>query len=114
MAKLAAVRIRGTIEVERGIRDTLDKLKLRRPFTLVITDDNNNMRSMMKVGSTYIAWGEISPETEEKLKDKLKKNVAHLHPPRGGFKKDLKHLYPKGETGYRGDTINEFILRLST
>ena len=113
MAKLAAIRLRGTAKVEIGIRNTLDKLRLRRMYTLVITDDNNNMRSMMKVAGTYVAWGEISPETEEKLKDKLKKNVAHLHPPKGGFKKDMKHLYPKGEPGYRGAEINEFILRLS-
>ena len=112
MAKLAAIRIRGTVEVHRKIADTLDKLKLRRPNTLVIYDDRKEIRAMMVAGSTYIAWGELSAEAESALKKRLKGNVAHLHPPKGGFK-DTKVAFPKGDVGYRGDKINELIIKMS-
>jgi large subunit ribosomal protein L30 len=113
MTKLAAIRIRGTVEVGRKIADSLDKLKLRRPGTLVIYDDRKEIRAMMQAGGTYLAWGELSAAAEAALKKKLKGNVARLHPPRGGFRKSAKALFPAGEGGYRGEKINELIIKMS-
>ncbi len=52
------------------------------------------------------------------LKVKLKdieglKPIFRLRPPRKGFKYSIKRPYgSKGETGYRGEAINELILRM--
>jgi hypothetical protein len=68
---------------------------------------------MMQAASTYITWGELSSEAEAALKKRLKGNVAHLHPAKGGFRKSAKDLFPNGEGGYRGEKINELIAKMS-
>ena len=41
------------------------------------------------------------------------KPFFRLHPPRGGFKKSTKKPYGAGgEAGYRGEAINELVLRM--
>lgn len=113
MGKLAAIRIRGTVEVDRKIADTLDKLKLRRPYTLSVHDDRPEIRAMLLAGGTYLTWGELSSDAESSLRKRMKGNTARLHPPKGGFRKSAKALFPKGEGGYRGDKINELIVKMA-
>ena len=48
-----------------------------------------------------------------KLEEKGIKPFFRLHPPSGGFDSSIKKLYPKGELGYRGNAINELILRMA-
>jgi len=112
MGKLVAIRIRGTVEVHVKIADTLDKLKLRSLYALSIYEDRPEIREMMRRGSTYVAWGELSADAEAALKKRLKGNTARLHPPRGGFKA-TKLQFPKGDAGYRGEKINELILKMA-
>ncbi len=40
------------------------------------------------------------------------KPVFRLTPPSGGFKKSIKQHYPRGELGYRGEKINELLVRM--
>lgn len=40
------------------------------------------------------------------------KPVFRLHPPKGGFHGTIKKPYPQGEVGYRGEKINQLILRM--
>lgn len=35
-----------------------------------------------------------------------------LTPPSGGFRKKIKNIYPNGEAGYRGEKINELLLKM--
>lgn len=53
-------------------------------------------------------------EMTNKLKEgqKVKKLVFRLTPPSKGFRHSIKHHYPKGELGYRGDKINELLERM--
>lgn len=45
--------------------------------------------------------------------DNIVKPVFRLHPPKGGFEGTIKKPYnQKGETGYRGSTINDLIKRM--
>ncbi len=45
--------------------------------------------------------------------DNLVKPVFRLHPPRGGFRGSTKRPYgDRGEAGYRGEAINELVLRM--
>ncbi|MCE4608499.1 MAG: 50S ribosomal protein L30 [Caldisphaeraceae archaeon] len=47
-----------------------------------------------------------------KLKEKGIKPYFRLHPPSGGFDLSIKKVYPQGELGYRGESINELVLRM--
>ena len=48
-----------------------------------------------------------------KLEDKGIKPFFRLHPPRGGFKKTIKrHFTNQGELGYRGEAINDLVIRM--
>ncbi len=48
-----------------------------------------------------------------KLEEKGVKPFFRLHPPRGGFKRTIKrHFTNRGELGYRGNAINELVLRM--
>ena len=40
------------------------------------------------------------------------KPIFRLHPPSKGFHGSTKKPYPKGELGYRGESINELIARM--
>ncbi|MEM2089957.1 MAG: 50S ribosomal protein L30 [Candidatus Pacearchaeota archaeon] len=143
--KIAVIRIRGLVGVRREIRETLDKLKLRKKFVCVIVDDTKEIMGMLKKAQNYIAYGEIDEETlkelimkrgrkpgnkpieiggkkleefikeflqgKKKLKDLGIKPFFRLHPPRQGFKKSIKLLYPKGVLGYN-PKIKELIRRM--
>ena len=55
-----------------------------------------------------IIKGEVVLHKQEHIKP-----VFRLHPPRGGFKRSVKRPYGSyGEAGYRGDKINELVLRM--
>jgi large subunit ribosomal protein L30 len=40
------------------------------------------------------------------------KPVFRLHPPKGGFRGSIKQPYPQGELGYRGDAINDLLVKM--
>ena len=55
-----------------------------------------------------IVKGEVVLHKQEHIKP-----VFRLHPPRGGFKRSVKRPYGSyGEAGYRGEKINELVLRM--
>ncbi len=61
---------------------------------------------------TFEKFAEDLMSGKIKLKDFEKlEPVFRLHPPSGGFK-SIKQHYPKGDLGYRGEAINELLLRM--
>ncbi len=156
MAVLAVVRIRGTVNVRRPVKDTLKLLRLHKPNHMVLVRDNPSILGMLRKAWTQITWGEINAETlayvlerrgrkpgnkpftlndvkklgyesyldlakailsgEMELKELFKviKPVFRLHPPSGGYKGSVKKGVPEGgELGYRGEKINELIMRMA-
>ena len=139
MAKIIAIRIRGRIGLIQSVIKTLDILKLRKKFSCVILDDKPETRGMLKKVQNYISYGLIKEETLKKLllkrakpkieKEKVDKFVKEfiegkkqlkdlgikpffsLHPPRGGFKKKTKKLFPEGILG-KNEKINDFVVRM--
>ncbi|MFX1513055.1 MAG: 50S ribosomal protein L30 [Promethearchaeota archaeon] len=66
--RLAAIRIRGRVNISHNIRNTFSLLRLHKPNHLVIIDDRPSYLGMLKkVSPAFIAWGELSPETLEHL-----------------------------------------------
>lgn len=143
--KIAVIRIRGLVGVRKQIKDTLDKLRLRRKFVCVVVDDKPEIMGMIKKAENYVAYGPIEKETlkllirergrypgnkrltiggkqldsfveeflegKKTLQDLGIKPFFRLSPPKGGFKKSIKLMYPKGVLGYN-PKINELIKRM--
>ncbi len=105
---LAAIRLKGTLKVKDDIRDTMQILGMKKKLSMYILPNNPTTMGMLRKSQDFIAWGELSPELEEQFKGK---KIVPLKPPKGGFK-SLKQMYPKGDLGYRGDTINQLIKRM--
>lgn len=40
------------------------------------------------------------------------KPVLRLHPPRGGFRRQVRRSYPGGELGYRGEAMNQLLEKM--
>ena len=141
MAKIVAIRIRGDIDLDPKLRDTLASLNLKKKFSCVILEDKPEVIGMLKKAQPRISYGYINDETlAELIKKRLKiKNeiaekeldkfirdfidgktdfkkiganfIFNLHPPRGGFKKSTKLIYPRGVLG-KNEKINELIVRM--
>jgi large subunit ribosomal protein L30 len=124
MEKIAAVRIRGKIRVDRDVLDTLDMLRLYRQNFCSVFEKTPSILGMLQKVKDYIAWGEISEDTikemlqkrgEKDPKDPKKyKPYFRLQPPRGGFeRKGIKKSFTAGGVlGYRGAKINDLIKKM--
>jgi len=138
----AVVRIRGTVKAKQDAVDTLKLLRLNRKMHCVILQTNDSYNGMLRKARDYITWGEISDDVLAKLIakrgrkegnvrlnekdvkvifDALKakgkvpegvKPVFRLNPPSKGFDNGIKHHFPDGELGYRGEKINELLVRM--
>ncbi|MCX8194177.1 MAG: uL30 family ribosomal protein [Candidatus Pacearchaeota archaeon] len=115
--KIAVIRIAGQVDLPPDVKKTLELLKLKRKFSCAIIEDKPELIGMIKKIQDYVMFGEITEETFQQLLLKRGKNedekirVFHLHPPRGGFKKSSKLLWPKGILG-KNEKINEFIIKM--
>ncbi|ASI14192.1 50S ribosomal protein L30p [Candidatus Mancarchaeum acidiphilum] len=128
---IAAVRIRGRVNVRGDITETLDRLRLKRVNNCVVIKVNDSYMGMINKCSSYIAYGEVNEEVLSKLlekggiemkpsdlekaedSDKLKESLPiRLHPPRHGFKSTKLGFKQGGSLGYMGEEINGLISRM--
>ena len=142
---IAAIRIKGLVDIPRDSKRTMDLLGIRKKYSCILLQETPEIKGMLKKVGGYIAYGEANKETiknlimkrgrmqgdkpikadEEKiekitedllsnkinLKNLKIKPFFRLHPPRGGFKKSTRLMYPKGILG-KNDKINEIIMRM--
>lgn len=140
---LAAVRLRGATKPGRKFNDALSMINLRRANHCVLLPDTQDSRGMLAKVKDFITYGEVSEDTIKllitkrgrkeggrKLSEKeasqtinaLKKSETlkgigikpyfRLSPPSGGLK-SVKHHYPKGDLGYRGDAMNKLLEKMT-
>ncbi len=109
--QLAVLRIRGRVGVRKDVERTMRMLGLKTKHSLALTSNSPEILGMIKKSQDFITWGEVSKDLLETLKEKGESNVYRLAPPKGGFKTLKKH-WPKGDLGYRGESINELIKRM--
>lgn len=102
-----AVRLRGHAGVKGDIEETMTLLGLKAPNTCVVIPENAVNKGMLVKAKDYIAWGEADEKTISELEFK-DKAVIKFNPPSKGFR-SLKQHYPKGDLGYRGKAIGEFL-----
>lgn len=118
MAKIIIVRIRGKIDLHPDVKKTFKELRLNKKFSCVVVEDKPEVIGMIKKIQDYVAYGNAEEKTLKELLEKRGKTgekdieqVFHLHPPKGGFKKSTKLLYPRGVLG-KNEKINELVLRM--
>ncbi|MEA2038188.1 MAG: 50S ribosomal protein L30 [Nanoarchaeota archaeon] len=141
MKKIAVIRIRGNVNLSKGVKDTFKLLRLYRKNCCVVADDSPSFVGMIKKVKDYVTYGEISEETYNALlgargeeykgrtedsKGKIKYNkfitvngkkikpFFRLSPPKGGFdRKGIKVSFKAhGALGYRADKINDLLKRM--
>jgi len=114
----AVIRISGMVGVPENIENALYRLRLRRKYVCIVIDTNNkSIKGLLEKIKFYVAYGEISKETYDKLikargkkTDGELKPFFRLHPPRKGIKSKLQ--YPKGVLGNNKKDINKLIERM--
>jgi large subunit ribosomal protein L30 len=136
---ICAIRIAGRVGMTPKDGNILHNLRLRKKYSCVLIKDKD--KSLLEAIKNKIAFGEIDKETlvlllskrgrrigdkpisessdiiakkieEGKSLDELKiKPFFRLQPPRGGFKKSTKLLYPRGVLGENKD-INDLVRRM--
>ena len=141
MSKIAVVRVRGSVNLRKEVRDTLNLLRLYRKNFCIVVEDTPSSKGMIKKVKDYITYGEIDDETykllvekrgeeykgrEQDKKGKIKytkfilangkkiKPFLRLNPPKKGFgRKGIKVSFKAhGALGYRGNKINELLKRM--
>lgn len=138
--KLVVVLIRGQVNVTQSIKDTLMLMNLNRKNNAVVLENNPVNQGMIKKVKDYITWGEISEENFKQLVEKRGeeyhgreqdskgkyiyktlnvngkkyKKYFRLNPPRKGFgRKGIKIAFKAGGAlGYRGEKINDLLMRM--
>ena len=115
---IAVIRIRGQVGINKDVKETLDRLRIRRKFACKVFENPTAVEiGMIHSVRNFVSFGEISEDTYKKLVDargqkdnegKLKP-FFRLHPPRGGA--NMKLHYPKGVLG-ENKKMDDLILRM--
>jgi large subunit ribosomal protein L30 len=138
---IAAIRITGDVNLKSDIRETLERIRLRRKYSCIVIEESEVNSGMIKKIKDFIAYGEIKKEVFEQLLekrgqliDKTKKLDAkkiieglekgkkyqdlnlkpffRLHPPRKGIEAKKHFGVGKGVLGNNKEKINDLILRM--
>lgn len=138
--KLVVVLVRGMIDMNKPLLDTLTLLRLRRKNHCVIVGNTPAVRGVIEKVKDYVTWGELSQEMHaeliakrgRELKSRLtdsKKKYSYafqefqgkkykpyfaLNSPLKGFgRKGIKVAFKAGGAlGYRGEKINDLLKRM--
>ena len=141
MSKITVIRVRGSVKLNKKVKNTLNLLRLYRKNFCIVVDDNPSVKGMIKKVKDYVTYGEIDEATykiliekrgeeykgrEQDRKGKIKykkfilvngkklKPFFRLSPPKKGFgRKGIKVGFKAhGALGYRGNKINELLKRM--
>jgi large subunit ribosomal protein L30 len=63
----AAIRVRGTVNINPDIKKTLQLLNLSKVNHCVLLEDKPSIKGMLQVVKDYITWGEIEKDVVSKL-----------------------------------------------
>ncbi|MBA7600716.1 hypothetical protein ES703_07775 [subsurface metagenome] len=139
MKMICIIRIRGQVGVDKKVKETLNRLRLRRKYSCIVIAPTKEQFGTIKKMRNFVAFGEIKKDVLEKLIEKrgqlinkekkidIKKAVEELgkgkkyeelnlksffrlHPPRKGIKSKLH--FPKGVLGDNKEKINELVKRM--
>jgi large subunit ribosomal protein L30 len=117
---LVIIRIVGDVGIKSTVRETFNRLRLRRKYACVLMEKTPENLGMLKKVKDFVAYGEISEEMHKKLIEKRgRKDVEgklkpffRLHPPRGGIESKKHFGVGKGVLGDQKEHINKLIERM--
>jgi len=113
---IAVVRISGQVGLRKEIKETLDRLRLKRKYSCVVFEKPTEIQlGMINHVRDFVAYGKIKEEDYEKLKEARGQkgtNFFRLHPPRRGIDSKKHFGVKKGVLGNHQDKINELIRRM--
>ncbi|MFH1365767.1 MAG: uL30 family ribosomal protein [archaeon] len=139
---ITVIRIIGEVGIDRDIRETLHRLRLRKKYScVVIPNVSKQQEGMIKKLKDCVAYGEIDKELFEKLIEKRGKQIDRkkkidikkiteellkgkkyeelnikpffrLHPARGGINSKKHFGKEKGVLGNHGKEINKLLERM--
>ncbi len=118
--KTAVIRIKGQVGIKKPVKETLNRLRLRRKYVCVVFEEpSKEILGMIKKMKDFVAFGEIQEETYKELVEKRgQKNKEgelkpffRLHPPRGGIESKKHFGVGKGVLG-NNKKMNELIRRM--
>ncbi|MBW6442492.1 uL30 family ribosomal protein [Patescibacteria group bacterium] len=64
------IRIRGRVGLKKDVKETLDRLRIRRKYSCVVIIPNKDQEGMIKRIRSFVTYGEIKKDTFEKLIEK--------------------------------------------
>ncbi|PIN86546.1 50S ribosomal protein L30 [Candidatus Woesearchaeota archaeon CG10_big_fil_rev_8_21_14_0_10_44_13] len=121
---IAVILVRGTIGASQKVVDTLGMMRLKRKNVCIVIENTRSNMGMIQKVKDYITWGEVDETTVKSLIEKRSeknpdnpsrtKPYFRLNAPRKGFgRKGIKVFFNKrGALGYRGEKINDLIMRM--
>ncbi len=118
---IAVVRIKGQVGLKKDVKETLNRLRIRKKYAAVVLEKpTKEQLGMIKKVKDFVAYGEISDDVHKQLIEKrgekdLKGNLKpffRLHPPRKGIESKKHFGVGKGVLGNNKDKINDLILRM--
>ena len=117
--KIAVIRIHGQVGLNKKIKETLHRLRIRRKYSCVVLEPTKENLGMIKKVQDFVAFGEIDEETYKELIEKRGKKIDgklkpffRLHPPRKGIDAKKHFGVKKGVLGNNKDKINDLIKRM--
>ena len=80
---LAVIRIRGKLDKSRDVKETFNRLRLRKKHVCVLLQENESNKGMLHKVKDFVTFGEINKETLKELLEKRgrlagDKRVANL------------------------------------
>ncbi len=116
MAKLAIVRVRGQVRMNRSIARAFEQLNLCKRHHATIVEESPAVLGQLRKVQSYATWGPVSDEVAKKLAARARGNGKWfaLQPPRKGYgRKGVKMPFAKGGAlGNRGEKINDLLMRM--
>lgn len=118
---IAVIRIRGQVGLNKEVKETLYRLRLRRKYAcVVLKKPTKEQLGMINAVQNFVAFGEINEETYKELvkergkkdKDGSLKPFFRLHPPRKGIDAKKHFGVNKGVLGNNKEKINDLIGRM--
>lgn len=138
---IVAIRIKGDVNIDPKIKETLYRIRLRRKYACVVIKPDKTSLGVIKKLTSFIAYGEINDETFQKLIEKRGKLIDkkkkidtkkvleeikkgkkfeelnlkpffRLHPPRGGIDSGKHFGVKKGVLGNNKEHINKLVERM--
>ncbi|MGC8662231.1 MAG: uL30 family ribosomal protein [Candidatus Micrarchaeia archaeon] len=132
---IAAIRVRGRVNVRESITNTLNRLNLKRVNNLSLIKGSKSNIGMLQKCNDYITYGEISKELLSKVLEKKGMKIEgasldslincakspkelnikmpiKMRPPKHGYEGIKKGFSVGGALGYRGEKINDLVKRM--